>query len=338
MSMNSPLKLNKSIVASWNAAFVLALVTLHLLLVGRAEAQGHFFHGGTTYRYRSVTRSGPGVNLLPGTMMLSSVSSAPIMGQPLALTPGIAVHSLSLSPSTLSLGPQNFYLHNGTTSGVSLSLAPQASYQLVHGTNSGATLSLVPQQVNGAKTVSLSGGFPTADHGLQVLSLGFGNDQTKVNAFLQTLKNKLEGLVGAVGKNLDKQDVEDLLLATAKAALAGSGFGFVVDPVLEIFLKPVIDKLIGDRLPDGTGTTGTGTTGTGTLGPGNAGTTTPTPRTPPPAVPSGGMSFTVSGTIILTPASGGAQNATRPSGIATPVALDLKIDNGGSASPVVDGP
>ena len=159
--------------------------------------------------------------------------------------------------------------------------------------------------MNGAKTVSLSGGFPTADHGLQVLSLGFGNDQTKVNAFLQTLKNKLEGLVGAVGKNLDKQDVEDLLLATAKAALAGSGFGFVVDPVLEIFLKPVIDKLIGDRLPDGTGTTGTGTTGTGTPGPGNAGTTTPAPRTPPPAVPSGGMSFTVSGTIILTPASGG---------------------------------
>jgi hypothetical protein len=152
------------------------------------------------------------------------------------------------------------------------------------------------------------------------------------------LKNKLEGLVGAVGKNLDKQDVEDLLLATAKAALAGSGFGFVVDPVLEIFLKPVIDKLIGDRLPDGTGTAGTGTPGTGTPGPGNAGTNTPAPRTPPPAVPSGGMSFTVSGTIILTPASGGGQNAARPSGIATPVALDLKIDNGGSASPVVDGP
>ena len=105
--VNSPLKLNKSIVRSWNAAFVLALVTLHLLLVGRAEAQGHFFHGGTTYRYRSVTRSGPGVNLLPGSMMMSSVSSAPIMGQPLALDAGNRSPFAQFEPKHAVAWPSN---------------------------------------------------------------------------------------------------------------------------------------------------------------------------------------------------------------------------------------
>lgn len=317
--------LAKSIGRSWSAALVLALGAFQSLLAGRAEAQGFWFHRGTTYRSSVVmTSSGQGLNLAPGTMMTTQgLNLSPFTFQALTLTPMITGQSLNLSPNTLSLSPQStFFVTSGMSSGATLTLAPQSTFQLVGGTNTGATLSLAPLS-NGALTLSLSGGSPTADQGLQVLTLGFKNDSSKVNGFLQNLNTKLEALIGTVGKNLSKEDLTDLLMAAAKKALPGSGFGFLVDPVVEMFLKPVIDKLVGDRLP--------------------AGTNPSTPATGQPAngIPSGGMSFTVTGTITLTPASGGT---TTPGGVppgttSTPSTPgDLKKDPGGSAAPAIGGP
>jgi hypothetical protein len=320
-------RLIKWIGRSSSAGAILALVAFQTLFTARAEAQWFPFGGG--YRYKSVTRSGPGLNLFHGgTMMMApSLGVSPVMGQSLAFSPVMTGQSLGLSPTTLSLSPQpTYFLSGGTSSGMTLSLAPQPTFQLIQGTNSGATLALSPQ-FNGVQTITLTGS-PTAEHGMQVLSLGFGNDPTKVNGFLQGLKNKLEGLVGAVGKNLTKQDVEDFLMTAAKSALAGSGFGFA-GPALDLFLKPLIDKLIGDRLPAGDGTPATPTPAT------------PTPATPtsPIAVPSGGMSFNVSGTIVLTPASGGGAAPVRGNGNVTPAQpSDFKTEPGGTAAPVVGGP
>ena len=282
--------------------------------------------------------SGQGLNLAPATMMnTQAMSLAPFTGQALTLSPMIAGQSLSLSPTTLSLSPQTaYYVTSGTTSGASLALAPQSMFQLVGATNSGATHGACPQRAIGVQTLSFSG-VPTAEHGMQVLSIGFGGNQAKVNGFLQTLKTKLEGLVGAVGKNLTKQDVTNLLMTTANDALASSGFGFL-SPGLDVFLKPLIDKLVGDRLSPGADTT-TPTTGTTTP---TTGTTTPVAGTTTVTVPLGGMSFTVSGTITLTPASGGTQiTAPNPGTVTPPVTGaggNLRQDPGGSAAPSIGGP
>ena len=296
MRMNG--RSNKLTKRARSAAIVLGVIAFHSVFAGRAEAQLLFPFGGG-YRYKSVTRSGPGLGLFHGgTVMMgpTSLGVSPIMGQSLAFSPVMTGQSVGLSPTTMSLGASpTFFVTNAASTGFTLNVSPQPTFQLTQGTNSGATLAIGPQ-FNGVQTITLSGS-PTAEHGMQILSLGFGNDSTKVNGFLQGLKNKLEGLVGAVGKNLTKQDVEDLLMAAAKSALAGSGFAFA-GPALDLFLKPLIDKLIGDRLPDGTGTPAA-----------------PTPGAPtsPIAVPAGGMSFNVSGTIVLTPAGGVA-----PTGPAQP--------------------
>jgi hypothetical protein len=280
---------------SWSAAIVLGVIAFHSVFAGRAQAQWLFPFGGG-YRYKSVTRSGPGLSLFPGrTMMMApSLGFAPVMGQSMAFSPVVTGQSFDLSPTTLSLSPQNtLFLSSGTTSGTTLSFAPQATFQVTQGTNSGATLAFSPQ-FNGVQTITFSGS-PTAEHGMQLLSMGFRNDPTKVNGFLQGLKSKLESLVGAVGKNLTKQDVEDLLMTAAKSALASTGFGFA-GPALDLFLKPLIDKLIGDRLPDGTGSTGT---------------TIQLPVKPGTADKTGGT-FQISGTVTFTPVNGSSPDGGMP--------------------------
>ena len=150
--------LAKSIGRSWSAALVLALGAFQPLLAGRAEAQGFWFHHGTTYRSSVVmTSSGQSLNLAPGTLMTTQgLNLSPLTGQSLALTPMITGQSLNLSPTTLSLSPQpTFYVASGTSSGATLNLAPQSTFQLLGGTNSGATLNLAPLS-SGVQTLSVS--------------------------------------------------------------------------------------------------------------------------------------------------------------------------------------
>ena len=66
---------------------MLALGVFQPLLGGRAKAQGFFFHPGTTYRSRVVTRGyGQGLNLVPGTVMsMQGLNLSPFNGQALAL-------------------------------------------------------------------------------------------------------------------------------------------------------------------------------------------------------------------------------------------------------------
>jgi hypothetical protein len=290
--------LNKLIGRSWSAAIVLGVIAFNSVLAGRAEAQWLFPFGGG-YRYKSVTRSGPGLSLFPGRTVLMgpSLGLSPVMGQSLAISPVqslgfspvIAGQSLGLGSTTLSLGAQpTFFLTSGTSAGINLSLTPQATFQLSQGTNSGATLSL-SQGLNGAQVLTLSGGPPTAEHAMAVLSAGLGNDQARVNGALDGLRKKLGDVFGKFSKNVDKQTLENLLLDAAKSALAPTGFGLLGDPLIDIFLKPLINRLIG--LPDGSTPAGTPPSGT----------PLPPPVTP---APGGAMSFTVSGTIVLTPAGG----------------------------------
>jgi hypothetical protein len=305
------------------AALVIILGSFPDLFAGRAEAQGLIFHGGSYYRSRVVMRNpGAALSLAPGTVVpTQALNLSPWTGHVLTLSPTVPVQSIHLSPTTLSLSPQTtFYPTSGSTSGATLSLAPLPAYQLIGGTNSGITLNpaTVPY---GTQSIPLNAGAPTVEQGMQVLSLGFRHDPVRLNGFLQSLRTKLEGLVGAVGKNLSRKDVTDLLMIAAKDALAGSGYGFLVDPVVEMFLKPVIDKLVGDRLP--------------AYPDPNA----HTPGQPTPSVPSGGMSFTVSGTLFLTPATGGGKGQNGGSNgqvtPGTPPLGDLRRDPGGSAAPSI---
>jgi hypothetical protein len=312
--------LSKSIGRSWSAAIVLGVIAFHSVFAARAEAQGFLFPG-TGYRSRTVTRSGPGW-LWPGPIMMGpGLGFAPFAGHSIAATPIVTGQLVGYSPNAVSLGAQpTYYVVNSVGSGALRSFSPQGTFQLGSGPSSGGTLTLA-QQPNGSLVLIFSGGTPTAEHGMQVLSVGLGNDSAKVNGVLQALKSKLETLIG---KNLNTQDLEDLLMATAKSALAGTGFGFLADPLLDMFLKPLIDKIIGDRLP-GTITTPNGTTPSGT---------TPSGTTPSGTTPTGGMSFTVSGTIVLTPASGVA--VPNPVKNDTPANGGVKPDPGVVVAPVID--
>jgi hypothetical protein len=301
--------LNKSTKRSWGAALVLTFLIFQPLLAGRAEAQGFLFPGGLFHRgtvYRSsVVSNGfaPGMSLSSGPMLNNqTLGLSPFVGQSLSVSPTFTAQSLSVSPTTLSVSPQNvYYVMSGTTPGTTLSLSAQPA---------------------GAQTITFTGS-PTAEHGMQVLSAGFFGNQTKVNGFLQGLRSKLESLAGEVGKSLSKEDVTDLLLTTAKKALAGTGFGFAIDPVLDLFLKPLIDKIVGEKIPAGTDPTPPGA-------PARSGT---------PVAASGGVTFAVSGTIVLTPTSGGVVDPGRlPIPPGTGQGVDLKIRPGGALAPAIGGP
>ena len=309
---------------------VLSFVAFQFLLAGRAEAQFLWpFNQGTVYRSRTVTyNSGQVLSLGTGTTMATNaLSVSPFAGQTLAVSPGFTGQTISLSSSPLALGYQPTYqLTTGTSSPVTLSVSPQATLGV--GTNSGLTLN-VSGPVNGSGVVSLDGATTTLEQGNRYISLALGGDQAKINGFMQNLRKKAKALVNGMGSDFTKQDLSNDLLAAAKAVLGSTGWGLLAEPLVSIFLKPVIDNIVGDVWPSGSDTSGTDTD-----------KSTPTPPQPGSVVPPGGMSFGVSGRIVLTPTGGGPAPNGNNTGNGGPapapsIPTDLKTDQGGSAAPEI---
>ncbi len=276
---------------------VLSFVAFQFLFAGRAEAQFLWpFNQGTVYRSRTVTHY-PGQVLSLGTgntMTTNGLSVSPYGGQTLAVSPGFTGQTLSLSSSPLALGYQPTYqLTTGTSSPLTLSVSPQATLGV--GANSGLTLN-VSSPVNGSGVVSLDGATTTLEQGNRYISLALGGDQTKVNGFLQNLRKQAKALVSGMGSDFTKQDLSNSLLAAAKAGLGSTGWGLLAEPLVSIFLKPVIDNIVGDVWPSGSGAPATDPV-----------KSTPSAPQTGAVVPPGGISFTVTGTIVLTPAAGTTQ-------------------------------
>jgi hypothetical protein len=193
---------------------------------------------------------------------------------------------------------------------------------------------LAPQN-GGARTLTLgASGTTDLDTAYQVLTLAFSNQRSKLDSFESAIKKKLGDLIKAGGSALSNTDLTSLLVSTAKSFLTPeNGFtGVVVNGVLND-VEPFLAKVISNIVQNQRG--------------GSADTTPPpdqgnVPKPPQPNVPAGGMSFDVSGRIILTPSggstapSGTGDNQNIPSGKngqQQTIPTDLKTDAGGSAAP-----
>ena len=320
------------------AIFFLAVGVLQALLAERAKAGDLWFHHGMYYRSSVVTNfPGQTIMLAPGSsvtgvqfapvatqqLMLSPLTTTQFTGQTLQLVPASAGQTLQLAPSattaqTLQLVPSSTATQTLQLAPSTLMLSPPVTPYVVN-SSSGTTLTLTPQS-SGAQTLTMgTAGATDIDKAYQVLTLGFNNQRSKLDAFEGAMKKKLGDLLNAGGSVLSNQDLTSILLSIAKDFLKTpeSGFaGLIVNDALEPFLSNVISNIVQNRT--------------------GGKDQTPPAQTPPTNVPAGGMSFDVTGRIVLTPTGGvpAANGNKRP--VPPPsTTTDLKTDPGGSAAPEI---
>jgi hypothetical protein len=128
---------------------------------------------------------------------------------------------------------------------------------------------------------------PVTDADYQYLAAGFGGRFT----IIQSLEKKLSAAYDrASGQNLSNDDLVSFLTGVANQFLNQTGFGFVLDPVVDGIIKRLINKIIQNKQTQPTNG-----------GPSNGGTNPPQT----PSIPSGGATFQINGRITLTPVNGG---------------------------------
>jgi len=143
-----------------------------------------------------------------------------------------------------------------------------------------AQSNLIPVSQPGVQSpgnlVAAGTGSGLTDYDLSVLATGFGNKLSKIDALRDHLKLNLTDLLGR-GFSADR--ITTLLVDAAKAYLTSQGFGFLINDAIE----PILRKLVGQVIRDQPGT----------------------PTEPEePTLPTGKIgtqTFTISGTVTLTP-------------------------------------
>src|SRR5271157_401180 len=275
------------------ACFLAATVWL-VVPVRTATADGfhwHHWQGRTTMVVSGVPASN--VSFVPVSAM-QAVSVAPTTTSGLQFVPVGAVQSSGVSAGqVVQFTPVSASMF--VPSGVGSS-----GVVFVQGSTTQAQSGFVPvgQSAGTSSFGGVGAGGGTPDYDLSVLAVGFGNRPSKVNALSDHLKGLLPGLLG---KGLSGDQNTTLLMDAAKSFMTNQGFGFVINDAIEPILKRLIAQLLQQSPAPA---------------PSNNKNNAPVPpNTPSPSV--GGQSFTVTGTIVLTPATGTTQPAT-PNGPVVP--------------------
>jgi hypothetical protein len=230
------------------------------------------------------------VALVPATAMTPQLRTVPFTQLQAGTMPGLQLVS----------GNTAF-----TTPGLTVSAGTPTTYYVVpQGGGVSAGLQVAPQVGAGAQGLTAGTGGVT-DYDYQVLTAGLGGSFLKFQGFQKFLGDQLNNLLNQ-NSGLTKDLLIPILLDAAKGYLTSQGFGFLLDPNVEAIIKRLIGKVIDDRMGS-----------QGSNGNQNNGKQT-TPSGPTPSVPTGGFTFTVSGTIVLTPAGSGSTPPTKPNGSSPP--------------------
>lgn len=325
------------------AIFFLIVGALQSVFAERVKAGDLWFHHGAYYQF-SVS-SGQTIMLVPATsmtgvqiapvathhLMFSPVTTTQLMSHSLQLSTASTGQTLQLTPSTSALQTLQYVsplaaYQTLQLSPSTLSLSPQVTHFVV---SSPSATTLTPQS-SGAQTLTLgTGGSTDIDTAYYVLMLGFNNQRSKLDAFEGAIKKKLGDLINAGGNALSNPDLTSILVSIAKDFLKTPESGFaslIVNDALEPFLSKVISNIVQNR-------TGGQTDGAPTP----PGQNKPA-QLPQTNVPAGGVSFDVSGRIVLTPTGGvpvSAPNGKQANGQTQAPTTDLKSDPGGSVAPEI---
>jgi hypothetical protein len=240
----------------------------------------------------------------------------------LTTTPVRLTTAPQLQLGTVTTGQTIMYLPATTTSlavtpGLTTSFGSLGLSRVrLPGTSNQVALAVAPQTSSNVVSLSVgTGGATDTDSQVVALGLALGGGNKSLSDFLSFIEGQAGNLVNQAGSNANQQSIVDTLFNMATSYLSGNGFGIVIDDVVAPIIKRLINKAVQKVQP-------------------------PTPPTPSNVVvPQGGSggTFTISGTITLTPTGQVTPNTTpggtQPGGTQTPTGPTSLTPGGGTIAP-----